>query len=66
MHLAVIFNYNEIFACFIKNIEIFTECSTAMHKIIPEFFENFKSIRSGCFGSGGKTCTRNTVQSTII
>jgi hypothetical protein len=23
--------------------------------IISEFFENFKSIRSGCFRSGGKT-----------
>jgi hypothetical protein len=25
------------------------------YTIIPEFFENFKSIRSGCFRSGGKT-----------
>jgi hypothetical protein len=38
----------------LKNLK-FLQNVLHRHTIIPEFFENFKSIRSGCFGSGGKT-----------
>jgi hypothetical protein len=55
MNLVVIeLKRNIYYVVSLKNLK-FLQNVLQGYTIIPEFFENFKSIRSVCFRSGGKT-----------